>query len=126
MSSYASADDALRKCLVIWEWLAKADASATKEDAYEALELAVDLYDCPACEYALTVLRAYAPDYGRKIQRCEFCPLYSGTKRVCTDTNEPYITWAFGKIGDETVQATHAMITLIKQRMEDLTKEQKE
>ncbi len=81
-------EDALDKCLSIWQFLAETGVRA-KGEAYNALNLRYDLHSCPCCEYSDRDNTGH--------QDCSRCPLWeqkkSGDHLMCTYEGSPYADW---------------------------------
>lgn len=122
MPKYTSATSALRKCLILWQWLEQ-HPRARKNEAYDTLGLKFDLCLCPACQYARDALEQVKPDYQNEYERCAFCPLYPEDSKCCEDEGEPYAVWANGS---KLTEGAHSMCELISKRLTALTKEQEQ
>ena len=124
--------ESLTYCLRLWGHLEmrpstfNPNTASVKRTALEEIGLAKFnfAYDCPACEYAKSVV--YSEPFAEgDIHRCEHCPLWCtgqqdpGFRVFCELEGSPYEDWR--EANNEQDRKIHAgrMVELIKKRMED-------
>lgn len=103
--------ESLKKTMVLWIYLTE-HPYATKLGAYRALQLPLDLNDCPLCEFArYETKRGSATD-------CSICPLKDLWPAGCCKYDSPYGIWCAYRGRYTANLASKAIIQAAKERLE--------
>jgi hypothetical protein len=107
-----TAQEALKKTLLIWRNIAK--TGDYKPKVYAKLELEKDQVDCPCCEFAYNI---YTEE-----QNCTICPLYPNSSYGCEQEGEPYRLYCDATECEDIKEAGREMVALLEQRLKEFSK----